>query len=79
MLANLPESQQSRLLEGAQVRTVETGQTIFLQDEPPGALFIVLEGCAQLYRIAASGTEAVVGVMTRGRSFGEAVALRGLP
>lgn len=79
LLANLPESQQSRLLEGAQVQSAETGQTIFLQDEPPEALFIVLEGWVKLYRVAASGTEAVVSVMTRGRSFGEAVALRGMP
>ena len=30
----------------------------------------------KLYRIAPSGTEAVVGVMTRGQSFGEPIALR---
>ena len=79
LLANLPESQQARLLEGAQVQAVETGQTIFLQDEPAQALFIVLDGWVKLYRVAASGTEAVVSVMTRGRSFGEAVALRDVP
>lgn len=79
LLAALPEPQRARVLEGAQVQSVETGQTIFLQDDPADALFIVLDGWVKLYRIATSGTEAVVSVMTRGRSFGEAVALRGLP
>jgi CRP-like cAMP-binding protein len=37
----------------------------------------VLDGWVKLYRIAPSGVEAVVGVFTKGRSFGEAVAFRG--
>jgi CRP-like cAMP-binding protein len=36
----------------------------------------VAEGWVKLYRIAPSGAEAVVGVFTRGASFGEAVAFR---
>src|SRR5690606_38853646 len=34
------------------------------------------DGWVKLYRIAANGAEAVVGVMTRGQSFGEPIALR---
>lgn len=78
LLANLPPPLQEKMLEGSQIQTADTGQTLFLQDEPADALFIVLDGWIKLYRIAASGAEAVVSVMTRGRSFGEAVALRGL-
>jgi CRP-like cAMP-binding protein len=36
----------------------------------------VAEGWVKLYRIAPSGAEAVVGVFTKGESFGEAVAFR---
>lgn len=79
LLANVPEPLQAKLLEGALVQSFETGQTIFLQDEPPDAMLIVLDGWVKLYRVSASGTEAVVSVMTRGRSFGEAAALRGQP
>lgn len=79
LLARLPEPLQHRILDGAQVQSAETGQTVFLQDEPANALFVVLDGWVKLYRMAPSGAEAVVSVMTRGRSFGEAVALRGLP
>lgn len=77
ILANLPDPLRAKMLEGSQIQSMDTGQTLFLQDDPADALFIVLEGWIKLYRIAANGTEAVVSVMTRGRSFGEAVALRG--
>jgi hypothetical protein len=40
------------------------------------AIYIVAEGWVKLYRIAPSGAEAVVGVFTKGASFGEAVAFR---
>lgn len=79
LLARLPEPLQRKILDGAQPQSVETGQTVFLQDEPANALFVVLDGWIKLYRVAPSGAEAVVSVMTRGRSFGEAVALRGMP
>ena len=79
LLARLPAPLQAKLMEGAQVQSFDTGQTVFLQDDPAVALFIVLDGWVKLYRVAPSGAEAVVSVMTRGRSFGEAVALRGMP
>lgn len=79
LLARLPAPLQGRIMEGAQVQSVETGQTVFLQDDPANALFVVLDGWVKLYRVAPSGAEAVVSVMTKGRSFGEAVALRGIP
>ena len=79
MLASLPEPLRAKFLDNAQVQSFETGQTVFLQDDPAVAVFIVLDGWVKLYRIAPSGAEAVVSIMTRGRSFGEAVALRGKP
>lgn len=64
------------LLASARVREFSRNGTIFMQGEQANAIFIVLEGWVKLYRIAPSGAEAVVGVFTRGRSFGEAVAFR---
>ncbi|KGJ16723.1 Crp/Fnr family transcriptional regulator [Paracoccus sanguinis] len=77
LLARLGPPVQDKLLDGAVVLTAETGQTLFLQDDPAAAVFILLDGWVKLYRVAPSGAEAVVSVMTRGRSFGEAVALKG--
>jgi len=64
------------VLAAARVRPFGRGATIFLQGEPASAIYIVAEGWVKLYRIAPNGTEAVVGVFTRGHSFGEAVAFR---
>ncbi len=64
------------LLKAARLRVFDRGATIFLQGERASAIYIVAEGWVKLYRIAPNGAEAVVGVFTKGRSFGEAVAFR---
>ncbi len=76
LLANAPGAVVEDLLGRATVTSTERGTTIFSQDDPADAIFIVLDGWVKLGRIAPSGTEAVVGVFTKGHSFGEAVALR---
>lgn len=63
-------------LKSSRLRTFERGACIFLQGERAAAIYIVVEGWVKLYRIAPNGAEAVVGVFTKGRSFGEAVAFR---
>lgn len=76
LLAAAPEPVAQILLASARLREFDRGATIFLQGERATAIYIVAEGWVKLYRIAPSGAEAVVGVFTRGRSFGEAVAFR---
>lgn len=66
----------AKILSAARVRGFDRGATIFLQGERATAIYIVISGWVKLYRIAPNGAEAVVGVFTRGRSFGEAVAFR---
>lgn len=63
-------------MTNSRLREFERGMTIFLQGERATAIYIVVEGCVKLYRIAPNGAEAVLGVFTKGRSFGEAVAIR---
>jgi CRP-like cAMP-binding protein len=77
LFSSMPENDAEMLLSTAHVTEYDRGQTIFLQGEKATAIFIVIEGWCKLYRIAPSGTEAVVGVFTQGRSFGEALAFRG--
>lgn len=76
LLASAPEPVAQAVLSSAHLREFERGATIFLQGERATAIYIVAEGWVKLYRIAPNGTEAVVGVFTKGRSFGEAVAFR---
>ena len=76
LLSGLPRALSDKVLAGAHARDVERGGTIFLQGEKATAVYIVAAGWVKLYRIAPSGAEAVVEVLTRGRSFAEAVAFR---
>lgn len=76
LLSGMTPEMRERLCARATQHTYERGTTIFLQGEPARSIFIVLDGWVKLYRIAPSGAEAVVGVFTKGRSFGEAVAFR---
>ncbi|MDP2740737.1 MAG: Crp/Fnr family transcriptional regulator [Pseudorhodobacter sp.] len=76
LLSGVSEEIAETLLAGARVRQYGRGATLFLQGEKASAIYIVLEGWAKLYRISPNGAEAVVGVFTKGGSFGEAVALR---
>lgn len=76
LLAAVPDATADALLATGRVRTFERGGTIFLQGERAEAIYIVAEGWVKLYRVAPNGAEAVVGVFTRGASFGEAVAFR---
>ena len=76
MLRYLPDAVLERLLEGAVPRPFDAGETIFLQGEPANSVYLIIEGWVKLYRISPSGAEAVVSILKRNRSFGEAVALR---
>lgn len=76
LFSGLPPDLSDMLLEAAQLRVLRRGQTIFHHGDTAQSIHIVTSGWVKLYRIAPNGTEAVVGVMTRGQSFGEPIALR---
>ena len=76
MLRYLPDAVLERLLEGATPRQFDAGETIFLHGEPASSVYLIIEGWVKLYRISPSGAEAVVSILKRNRSFGEAAALR---
>lgn len=76
LLAGITPEISDSLLANAHVRPIIRGATLFMQGEKASAIYIVLDGWIKLYRISPNGTEAVVGVFTKGGSFGEAVALR---
>lgn len=76
LLNGLAPDWQDQILRTAMVRDFDRGTTIFLQGERARAIYIVVDGWVKLFRITPNGAEAVVGVFTRGRSIGEAVAFR---
>lgn len=76
LLANVPRALIDTILSRTETRSFDRGATIFLQGEPADSVYIVLEGWVKLFRISQNGAEAVVGVFTKGQSFGEAAAFQ---
>lgn len=74
---SVPDDRVERLLSRAHLKVAGRGASIHLQGERAHSMFIVLEGWVKLYRMSPCGTEAVVGVLTKGGCFGEAAAIRG--
>jgi CRP-like cAMP-binding protein len=77
LFSSLPGDLADLLLERSATSSHERGTTIFMQGEAASSVYIVLDGWVKLFRISPNGAEAVVGIFTRGRSFGEAAAFRG--
>lgn len=76
LLSNCPEDVQNDLLKRSVVKSFTRGQVLFDHGDPAHSVLVVLDGWVKLYRITQNGSEAIVGVFTRGHSFGEAVALQ---
>ncbi len=51
--------------------------TLYRQEDPATAFFIMIDGWTKHYRTTLSGEETVIHVLTKGDSFAEAVALTG--
>jgi CRP/FNR family transcriptional regulator, dissimilatory nitrate respiration regulator len=77
LFSAMPADIRDPLLNAARVTRHERGAGLFHQGDRALAMHIVADGWVKLYRIAPNGAEAVVGVMTKGQSFGEPIALRG--
>lgn len=75
LFASLPHELSENILARSNSKSYQRGETVFLQGDRAQNIYVVLDGWFKLYRITPTGSEAVVGVFTRGRSFGEAVAL----
>lgn len=75
LLRNLPENLARGLIESAVVKEYSRGEAIFLQGDSADFIGVVLDGWVKLFRVKPNGAEAVIGVFTRGNSFGEAPAV----
>ena len=73
----VPEENLKPLIARAHMKEAGRGSSIHLQGERAHSMFIVLEGWVKLYRVSSCGTEAVVGILSKGDCFGEAAAIRG--
>ncbi|HBQ35437.1 MAG TPA: cyclic nucleotide-binding protein [Rhodobacteraceae bacterium] len=77
LLATIPPDITAEILAHSTIKHFDRHQTIFIQGDNADFIYIVLSGWLKLFRIAPSGAEAVVTVLTKGHSFGEAAAFKG--
>jgi CRP-like cAMP-binding protein len=79
LFSTLPEELAAAILRQAATRCYSRGETIFMQGDLAENIYVVLRGWVKLFRITPTGAEGVVGVFTKGRAFGEAVAFENSP
>lgn len=79
LFSGLPQELTAAILRQSLCRNYARGETIFVQGDIAENFYVVLNGWVKLFRITPTGAEAIVGVFTKGRSFGEPVALEGMP
>jgi CRP-like cAMP-binding protein len=77
ILRDLSPPMVERLIAPAGVISLREGESLFRQDDPANAFFIVIAGWVKLYRVTMSGEEAVISLFGKGDSFAEAVAFTG--
>jgi CRP-like cAMP-binding protein len=77
LLADLEAGRLAALLGEAVVRRFPRNALLFIEGEPAGQFYVVLDGWVRLYRQTADGRESVIALLARGESFAEAVMFLG--
>lgn len=77
MFCALPPQALDAVLAQSELQVRARRSTLFEQDEPATAFYLVLEGWTKLFRMTVGGDEAVVGVFSRGDCLAEAPCLAG--
>ena len=75
LFSGLPARALDLLLSQSEHQALARRSTLFEQDEPATAFYLVLDGWVKLFRMTAGGDEAVVGTFTRGDSIAEVPCL----
>lgn len=76
---DLPEALQTALLQGASVRCLDAGQSLFRRGDPPCGLYAVLDGSMRVGAVSKSGKEALLTLVEPGGWFGEISLFDNLP
>lgn len=72
LFARLEMSSLAALLADASMRRFSRNALLFVEGEPAGQFYVVLDGWVRLYRQTADGRESVIALFARGESFAEA-------
>ncbi len=77
IFAGLKPETIERLVAPATVVSLRPGDCLFRQGDTATAFFIMVDGWVKLYRLTLGGDEAIIHILTKGESVGEAVAFTG--
>jgi CRP-like cAMP-binding protein len=77
LFAGLEASSLAHVLADALVRRFPRNALLFVEGEPAGQFYVVLDGWVRLYRQTTDGRESVIALPARGESFAEAVMFLG--
>jgi CRP/FNR family cyclic AMP-dependent transcriptional regulator len=66
----LPEDEFCQAVAVLKKRRYAKGEVIYHQDDPPGSLFIVLDGAVKMERVFDNGRQHTIGWITKGDFFG---------
>lgn len=77
LFAGLETSSLAELLADAVVRRFPRNALLFVEGEPAGQFYLVLDGWVRLYRQTPDGRETVIALPARGETFAEAVMFLG--
>src|SRR5690606_6943809 len=77
LFAGLETSSLAELLADAVVRRFPRNALLFVEGEPAGQVYLVLDGWVRLYRQTPDGRETVIALPARGETFAEAVMFLG--
>lgn len=75
----LPASERERLAAMMQRRVYRRGQTIFHQDDPAGAVYLIENGQVKIVLVSHDGDDVVLRLLGEGEIFGELALLDGRP
>lgn len=75
--ASLSDGDFAPIADRSRCETRREGQTLFFQDEPAEAFFVVLDGWVVLSRDRSDGTRTVIRIVGPGESFAEAMIAEG--
>jgi CRP-like cAMP-binding protein len=67
------------LVTDAQVRRVDNGTVLFVQDDDADRFYVLLDGWVKLYRLTEEGAQALVTVVAPGETFAEAAVFANAP
>lgn len=73
LFSALNDEQLARVVDAANVLSLETGEHLFEFGQPASHFFLLLSGQIKLYRLSPAGNEKVIEIVQPGQTFAEAV------